>query len=247
MTGQKLLQLSGTAPAATPSAPADNSPPTSAVSVSVVDGGSSGKKCFRPILPVMVEFENGECTKTYALLDSGSNRTVMTEALIGRVGCHMEEEIISVRGLGGTSSAKRKVGNVTLRSLVNGSFSVKAKAVVVDQIPASEDQVARKEDVEGRVHLADVHLLEFKRKEVGMLIGTDVSSSFLPLEVRHATTEGPDAWRTPFGWCLLGQDSVNFERDVWTAAVDVEEVDADVNEGLEQIVGQDFPERRRRS
>ena len=234
-TGQKLLQLSGTTPASTPSTPA--------VSVSVVDGGSGERRCFRPILPVRVEFENGDSVSTYALLDSGSNKTVMTEALVGGVGCPMEEEVISVRGLGVASSEKRKVGNVTLRSMVDGSFSVETKAIVVDQIPASKDQVARKEDVEGRAHLVDVRLIELKGKGVEMILGTDVSSSFHPLEVRHATTEGPDAWRTPFGWCLLGQDGTHFEPDVWTAAVDAKKVDADVNEGLEQLVRQDFPER----
>ena len=83
-TGQKLLQLSGTAsapsaPASTPSAPADNSHLAAAVSVSVVDGGSGERRCFRPILPVRVEFESGDSLTTYALLDSGSNKTVMTE------------------------------------------------------------------------------------------------------------------------------------------------------------------------
>ena len=68
-TGQKLLQLSGTAPAPSSS---DNAPPSPQVSVSAVDGAGNGGKCFRPILPVMVEFEDGACLKTYALLDSGS-------------------------------------------------------------------------------------------------------------------------------------------------------------------------------
>ena len=54
-------------------------------------------KCFRPILPVMVEFENG--LQTYALLDSGSNRTVMTDAFASKVGCRMKEEKILVQGL----------------------------------------------------------------------------------------------------------------------------------------------------
>ena len=106
--GQKLMQLSGTAPAATPSAPADNSPQTAAVSVSVVDGGSGERRCFRPILPVKVEFENGDIVYTYALLDSGSNRTVMTEAVVNEVMCPLEEEVISVRGLGVASSEKKR-------------------------------------------------------------------------------------------------------------------------------------------
>ena len=138
--------------------------------MSVVDGGSGERRCFRPILPVRVEFENGDNDYTYALLDSGSNRTVMTQALVDRVRCPMKEEVISVRGLGVASSEKRKVGNVTLRSMVDGSFSVETKAIVVDQIPASKDQVARKEDVEGRAHLVDVRLIELKGKGVEMII-----------------------------------------------------------------------------
>ena len=165
-TGQKLLQLSGTTPASTP--------PTPAASVSVVDGGSGERKCFRPILAVLVEFENGECTRTYALMDSGSNKTVMTKAFADRVGCPMKKEVISVRGLGVTSSEERRVGNVTLRSMIDGSFSVETKAIVVDHIPASGEQVARNEDVEGRAHLVDVRLIELERKEVEIIIGTDV-------------------------------------------------------------------------
>ena len=57
-------------------------------------------KCFRPILPVQVEFENGRRAFTYALLDSGSNRTVMTSAFVKRMGAPMHEETISLQGLG---------------------------------------------------------------------------------------------------------------------------------------------------
>ena len=38
------------------------------------------------------------------------------------------------------------------------------------------------------------------------------------------------AWRTAFGWCLLGQDGADFKPEVWTAAFDVINVDEEVHD-----------------
>ena len=188
----------------------------SAVDGAGVDGGGNGGKCFRPILPVWVEFENGTRLPTYALLDSGSNRTVMTEAFRKRGQCPMKKERISVQGLGASDSAVRSVGSVTIRSVVDGRCATKAMVVVVDSIPVRQEQVATMEDVKGRDYLADVKLRELMRKEVGLLVGTDCASAFTPLEVRKSPKDGPMAWRTAFGWCLLGQDGADFKPEVWT-------------------------------
>ena len=57
-------------------------------------------RCFRRILPMQVKFMNGKRAYTYALLDSGPNRTVMTKAFVKRMGALMREEVISLQGLG---------------------------------------------------------------------------------------------------------------------------------------------------
>merc|ERR1711989_23243 len=76
-------------------------------------------KCFRPILPVQVEFSNGKKAFTYALLDSGSNRTVMTNAFIKRMGAPTRQEMISLQGLGVVSTGARMVGAAKIRSEVD--------------------------------------------------------------------------------------------------------------------------------
>ena len=196
-TAAKLMQLSGTAS----TAPASGAGAAPNVSVSAVSDGE-GMKVYRPILPVRVEFEDGKDAFTYALLDSGSNKTVMTKDFCERVRCPMKSRIITLNGLGVSTSEKRKVGCIVIRSLEDDNRYSEAEAVVVDAIPVSGDQVARQSDVDGHDYLEDVVLRDLGHKEVGLLIGTDCAFSFSPLEVRHPKKKGPTAWRTPYGWCL---------------------------------------------
>ena len=78
------------------------------VSLSAVS--SKEDKCYRPILPVQIKFANGKKAFTYALLDSGSNCTVMTNAFIKRMGAPTRQEMISLQELGVVSTGARMVG-----------------------------------------------------------------------------------------------------------------------------------------
>ena len=129
-----------------------------------------------------------------------------------------------------------------MRSLVDYGCATKAMAVVVDSIPARQEQVATMEDVKGRGHLADVKLIELRSKEVDLLIGTDCASAFTPLEVRQSPKGGPTAWRTAFGWCLLGQGGADFEPEVWMAAFDIKKVDENVHDAINVDVDVDVDE-----
>ena len=104
-------------------------------------------RCFRPILPIQVEFANGKRMFTYALLDSGSNRTVMTSAFVKRMGAPMREEVISLQGLGVVSSGTRMVGAAKIRSVVDRRLVNDVEFVEVDDIPVEKSHVATNEDV----------------------------------------------------------------------------------------------------
>ena len=162
-------------------------------------------KCFRPLLPVQVEFSNGKKAFTYTLLDSGSNRAVMMNAFIKRMGAPTRQEMISLQGLGVVSTGARMVGAAKIGSVVDKKVMNEVEFVEVDAIPVDESHVATNRDAEKYGHFRGIQLVELQRKEVGVLIGTDCSNAFSVLEVRKAKQNEPIAWKTHYGWCLLGE------------------------------------------
>merc|ERR1712198_352525 len=148
------------------------------VSLSAVS--SKEDKCYRPILPVQVEFSNGKKAFTYALLDRGSNRTVMTNAFIKRMGAPTRQEMISLQGLGVVSTGARMVGAAKIRSVVDKKVLNEVEFVEVDAILVDESHVATNHDAEKYEHFRGIQLVELQRKEVGVLIGTDCSNAFSP-------------------------------------------------------------------
>ena len=116
--------------------------------------------------------------------------------------------------------------------------------VEVDAIPVDESHVATNRDAEKYGHFRGIQLVELQRKEVGVLIGTDCSNAFSVFEVRKAKQNEPIAWKTHYGWCLLGEVGHGARKEVlYNAFVDARtRRDDAVHQQLEKIFRQDFPE-----
>ena len=106
-------------------------------------------RCFRPILPVQVEFANGKRAYTYDLLDSGSNRMVMTSAFVK-----------SLQGRGIVSTGAQIVGAAKLRSVVDWKLVNDVEFVEVDDIPVEKYHVAMNKDVEQFEHMHGIQVVE---------------------------------------------------------------------------------------
>ena len=165
-------------------------------------------------LPVKVRCGREEVV-TYALLDSGSQRTFCEKSLARRLNARGPEKEVPLTTL--TSGAEGSAVNGTVVSLVvsdlGGKESIKIQDVLtIDRIPLEARPKPDLREFESWSYLEGVSFSEIEDKSVGILIGLDAHEVFRPLETRFGPDGAPDAIKTPLGWILFGAVSDKREK-----------------------------------
>ena len=154
-------------------------------------------------LPMVQVRVNDKCD-AYALLDSGSTGTFITERLARSL--QLDGTLVSytMNTLGSSSEISSKVVSFNMAAPEGESVSME-QVLVVDDIPARLPKM--KIDLQRYPHLTGLPLLELKdRVRADSLIGMDKAHILMPLEVR-SNLDAPDqqyAVRTLFGWSVSG-------------------------------------------
>ena len=112
------------------------------------------------VLPVFVKNERGEKVRSYALLDGGSNRHVVSKSLCAKLGIVGEEKRMSIATLESAIESVREIADVVIES-VNGVEVTLSNAIFGNIIAAEGDAPARDEDISEYEHLRDIELPRF--------------------------------------------------------------------------------------
>ena len=161
--------------------------------------------CYFMTVPVKVRYKN-KTTKTYALLDSGSQRTFCEKELARRLGASGPREVLPIQTLSSGSDPAVVDGMLiplSVTSLTHGNEVELHEVLTVDAIPLRA-AVPIALEINQMQHLEGVELHELQDKSVGLLIGLDNPALFRPLESRHGKNGEPDAVLTTLGWTLFG-------------------------------------------
>ena len=161
--------------------------------------------CYFMTVPVKVRYKN-KTTKTYALLDSGSQRTICEKELARRLGASGPREVLPIQTLSSGSDPAVVDGMLiplSVTSLTHGNEVELHEVLTVDAIPLRA-AVPTALELNRMQHLEGVELHELQDKSVGLLIGLDNPALFRPLESRHGKNGEPDAVLTTLGWTLFG-------------------------------------------
>ena len=178
---------------------------------------SSSGSCFRPIIAAKVNVGHGKWVDTYCLVDTGSNRTVVTKAFCKKYGLKTRLEWMNVHAVGSVSSGWREIGQISLQSLADPNYSISnVEVFVVDDIPVSGAHIARQAHVDTYPHLQEVKMIDLPLDEVSVLLGTDLVQAFTPMDIRKPSSDGVVALHCPFGWALMGKDGQKNNSD-WAA------------------------------
>ena len=158
------------------------------------------------IVPVRVKAAEGSKTvETYAFLDSGSNTSFCTEALLHQLNLQGRQTSLSLTTIQGENSPVQ-CSMVSLEVFPLDSAANQVKLPLVysrPSLPISDDAIGKQEDVNRWPHLHGLSLPEIDA-EIGLLIGSDVPEALQPMEVRQSENGGPFATRTILGWVLNG-------------------------------------------
>ena len=210
---------------ATSSTSSDNITVGGATSNPLAENASSastsafGNSIYLPIVPVCV---NGN--RVFALLDTGSTNTFVTEGLAKRLKLSGSQHEYVMRTVSGVKSMSSKVVTINIAA-VDGSYSEDVSNVLVESsIPARypSDEI----DIRKYPHLTDVPIAPVCRNSpVEVLIGMDNSHLIAPLEVRRnpRCMKDPYATKTVLGWALNGHTGDNDLKDVSSSFVQLDQ------------------------
>ena len=149
---------------------------------------------------------NGHSFITYALVDQGSELSLMTQQTLRALKLRPPTEEMLVGTLHGDALISVQKADVTISSL-DGSFSfavLELPAVKTFNLqPAVIDWPKEKLKYP---HLADLDLGPVDFSKITVFLGSDYQDALEELETRKSTPESPGPWgiRTVFGWCVRG-------------------------------------------
>ena len=154
-------------------------------------------------LPVRVRM-NGKEKLVVALVDSGSNTTLVVRSLIDELGISGEDAApVAVHTMNGPALQQGElVCQLELLSDDKTSSVIVDEAMTVPCIPV-------RAVVDGKAfndwpHLRGLDLPYIPRAKISIIIGTDCPEMHRSLEERYAGRKDPIARRTPLGWIVLG-------------------------------------------
>ena len=171
--------------------------------------GLAAVKDKRPYLmtvPVRVKSGSKEVL-TYALLDSGSERSFCVRDLARKVGARRPRCRLPIKTLLSGASVDEVDGEL-ISIIVSGMSDDRSlelrDVVTVKDIPAEGSSPPSFDILSNLEHLRGIRFEDLPSKKVGRLIGMDAAFVFRPLESRFGPTGFPNAMKTLLGWVLFG-------------------------------------------
>ena len=166
---------------------------------------NSGKVAL-PIVPVRVRGrDHHSYVDTYALLDSGTNQSFCSEALVNSLAVAKRADTISLTTLD-TEDAKVDVFIVKLN--VSDMDDLKTfeinNVMTRPTINVGLASLVKQNELQLWPHLSDLHLPDIDCNEVYLVIGQDNNDLLLPEIIRSGQPGEPYAIKTPLGWVLNG-------------------------------------------
>ena len=167
------------------------------------------RSVYLDIVPVKVHRGN-VVVHTYALLDSGSDRTFCERRLVTELGSDLPASPVKliVQTLTDKDPDILESAMITLNiSSLDNSFNMSlAEVVVVDDIPVMPTVVPEARSVQMHPHLSGVSVPAVKEGSVTLLIGNDFVEAHRCLESRFSPDpqQSPDAVRLDASWRKTG-------------------------------------------
>lgn len=166
------------------------------------------------VVPLRVIGHNGMTVSTYAMLDSGSEITLVDPSLVRLLCLHGEPDRFFSTVSNHNEPQDGERVNLAVESLIDERPRrlqlQRAWAGNELQIPLRHQYITANE---GRwPHLQDVPFPEVDHPKISLIIRTNLPEAFIPLEVCHGNPEDPIAIRSCLGCAVLGRTGDGLKR-----------------------------------
>ncbi|XP_015751232.1 PREDICTED: uncharacterized protein LOC107331194 [Acropora digitifera] len=159
------------------------------------------------VVPLRVMGADGLVVTTYAMLDSGSEITLVDPSLVSSLRLSGQPDRLVLSTVNSQEPQEGERVDLVVESLIDEQpQQLQLKGVWSGKelnIPLRHQGITR--DKAKWPHLQDVPFPEVARQKVSLIIGTNVPEVFIPLEVRCGNPSDPIAIRSCLGFAVLGR------------------------------------------
>lgn len=151
----------------------------------------------------------------YALLDSGSNNTFITNDTLNKLNTETIEETVNISTLtdtDGSKSTRKRVTGLLVRGYQKQKIVALPSCISQNKIPCNREEIPNALSVQDWPHLCSlaselISEQESKVVDFGLLIGGNLPQVFMSREERVGGDHEPFARLTDLGWTLMGNAS----------------------------------------
>ena len=160
------------------------------------------------VVPLRVLGEQGKVVTTYAMLDSGSEITLVDPSLASSLGLKGQPGELVVSTVSNNNDVQHGCRvNLSVESLIDNEprrLELRNAWCCKDLMIPLRHQRMRSNKLRWP-HLEDVPFPDVQKEKISIIIGTNVPEAFIPLDVRHNGPRAPVAIRSCLGFSILGR------------------------------------------
>ena len=162
------------------------------------------------VVPVKLQHkESGKTIETFALLDSCSQGTFVLEKVVNNLGVKGRQTSITIKTINGEITNKTTlVKGLKVRSNLDDSkdWLELPDTYTKKYLPVDRDDIATPSKLQKWKHLEGIidKIAKDDKISVGLLIGANCTKALEPIDIIPSKNNGPYAFRTKLGWCIVG-------------------------------------------
>ncbi|CAH8613476.1 unnamed protein product [Schistosoma rodhaini] len=191
-------------------------------------------------VPVRLHGPTGH-VDTYALLDNGSDSTLLLSDVAKQVGISGTVTRLSISSVIGASSQNAELINFEIESLDKTNRIKIEGAYAINNLPIKRAEIPPMDFQERWKHLKGVQLPTITCDKVGLLLGVDVPEAHWVIDQRIGKPKQPYATLTMLGWALFGPTG---QLDKTSAFINCLEAKGSVEEDILKLVEHEFSENK---
>lgn len=188
------------------------------------------------VLPVRIEGPQGSVT-TYALLDNGSEVTLIQRDILQSVGVETSETSLNIRTVNGSSQITSGIARCKITSLDRSESVQVVQGFAVDRLAIRTINTDRSMTAGQWPHLSDIVFEEIPDQNIGILVGADIPEAHWTLEQRLGARMQPYAVKTLLGWVMHGPTAASTPE---YQSISVNSIQVDISEQLRLLYNSEF-------
>ena len=170
------------------------------------------------VVPVKVKSDaQGKDVLTYAMVDYCSQGSFIREVLVKKIQTLGQKTTLYLKTLNGDrSEPTTAIDGLQVGGSKDGNTWIKLPRIYTRKhLPVDKKEVATPEKIEewGYLKTISSEITQTDDVEVGLLVGANCMKALEPLKMIVRNNEGPYAYQTRLGWCIVEPISNMVDKD----------------------------------